>query len=90
MSELLKPSGYLICLEFPLWKDASLPGPPWGMKGVYWDLLSEGGDGLLQGGSEQAKPTSCNGHFERVQYFAPARSFEQGRGADMMSVWRRK
>jgi len=91
MAELLKPGGLLICLEFPLWKDLNLPGPPWGLQGVYWDLLACGGDGLVKGG-EPEKPLVAveNAQFVRELYIRPARSFKQGRGEDMLSVWRRQ
>ncbi|KAB8076804.1 S-adenosyl-L-methionine-dependent methyltransferase [Aspergillus leporis] len=44
MADLLAPPGYLVSLEFPLFKDPKLPGPPWGLRGVHWDLLAEGRD----------------------------------------------
>ena len=89
MVELVRPGGFLICLEFPLWKDNELPGPPWGLSGVYWDLLAEGGDGLVNSNSASCVGAG-KGSFERVQYIKPAVSFKQGRGTDMLSVWRRK
>ncbi|KAL3265158.1 hypothetical protein ABHI18_000063 [Aspergillus niger] len=46
MAGLLRDDGYLVCLEFPLYKDPALLGPPWGLQGVYWDLLVRGGDGV--------------------------------------------
>ncbi|KAK5993985.1 putative thiol methyltransferase 2 [Cladobotryum mycophilum] len=42
MSQLLNPNGVLICLEFPLFRDLNELGPPWGLRGVYWDLLAKG------------------------------------------------
>jgi len=74
MTELVKLGGCLICLEFPLYKDRSLPGPPWGLKGVHEELLSE------QNG----------GRFVREEYVKPRRSYEVSKGTDMLSVWRRK
>lgn len=87
MAEIVKPGGLLICLEFPLWKENALPGPPWGLKGVYWNLLADGGDGLVDG---DVSDGSNLGKFERLQYIKPTRSYKQGRGMDMLSVWRRK
>lgn len=49
MADLLVPGGLLICLEFPLFKEPSSLGPPWPLQGVYWNLLVEGGDGILSG-----------------------------------------
>ncbi|GAB7343881.1 hypothetical protein MBLNU457_1840t1 [Dothideomycetes sp. NU457] len=74
MSELVKPGGFLICLEFPLYKDRSLPGPPWGLNGVYEELLSE----------------QRGGKFVREEYVKPKRSYEVSKGTDMLSIWRRQ
>ncbi|TGZ78376.1 S-adenosyl-L-methionine-dependent methyltransferase [Ascodesmis nigricans] len=42
MSEIVKPGGHLICLEFPLFKDPATGGPPFGLnEGVYVELLGE-------------------------------------------------
>ncbi|RDW90568.1 uncharacterized protein DSM5745_02343 [Aspergillus mulundensis] len=40
MRDLLRPGGLLVCLEFPMYKDPALPGPPWGVNGVHWGLLA--------------------------------------------------
>jgi hypothetical protein len=91
MSELLAPSGVLVCLEFPLYKDFKLPGPPWPLReGIYWDLLVAGGDGILQ--DEEASRTavqspSSGGSFVRLGYFKPERTYEIARGTDMLSIW---
>ncbi|KAL4910300.1 hypothetical protein BDW74DRAFT_173758 [Aspergillus multicolor] len=76
MAELLRPGGMLICLEFPMYKDPALPGPPWGVNGVHWELLAGGDAGI--------------GRFTRRVYLKPERTFEVGRGTDMLSVWERK
>ncbi|KAJ9326896.1 hypothetical protein DTO027B5_4722 [Paecilomyces variotii] len=86
MRELLAPGGILVCLEFPLHKDLKAQGPPWGLRGVYWDLLAVGNDGILNEPSEETD--GAQGPFERVLYFKPARSYDSGRGTDMVSVWR--
>ncbi|KAM4066209.1 thiopurine s-methyltransferase (TPMT) domain-containing protein [Hirsutella rhossiliensis] len=85
MGELLAPGGVLICLEFPLYKDLNAPGPPWGLRGVHWNLLAQGEDGILDGPVGEAGPT--NGRFDRVLYLKPPRSYENGKGTDMLSVW---
>src|SRR5256885_520641 len=85
MSELLSPGGVLVCLEFPLYKDLKGPGPPWGMKGVCWNLLAEGGDGIIGNGTEETGADP--GPLQRLLYFKPLRSYESGKGTDMMSVW---
>lgn len=76
MAELIKPGGKLVCLEFPMYKDPKLPGPPWGVNGVHWELLA-GGDG-------------GNGMFTRRVYYKPERTYEVGKGTDMISVYERK
>ncbi|KAI1370435.1 S-adenosyl-L-methionine-dependent methyltransferase [Hypoxylon crocopeplum] len=89
MSELLSPTGILVCLEFPLYKDLKIPGPPWGLKGVHWNILAEGDDGIID--EESAKEIGrLRGRFERALYFKPPRSYEAGQGTDMLSVWRLK
>ncbi|KAL4987122.1 S-adenosyl-L-methionine-dependent methyltransferase [Aspergillus falconensis] len=76
MAELLRPGGMLVCLEFPMYKDPTLPGPPWGVNGVHWELLAGGDAG--------------QGEFNRRAYVQPERTFEVGRGTDMISVYQRK
>ncbi|PKY00968.1 thiopurine S-methyltransferase family protein [Aspergillus campestris IBT 28561] len=76
MMSLLNPRGVLVCLEFPMYKDPSLPGPPWGVKGVYWDLLSSRG-------------ITGSGECTRLLYIQPQRTHEIGMGTDMISVYAR-
>ncbi|KAL2834213.1 S-adenosyl-L-methionine-dependent methyltransferase [Aspergillus cavernicola] len=73
MAELIRPGGLLVCLEFPMYKDPQLPGPPWGVNGAHWELLAE----------------ENGGGFRRVLYVKPKRTFEVGTGTDMVSVWER-
>jgi hypothetical protein len=89
MASLLKKGGLLVCLEFPMYKDPKLPGPPWGLKGVHWDLLSRGGDGLAAGDAGEESGSS-NGQFTRELYIKPERTYEMGKGTDMLSVYVRK
>ncbi|KAF3940562.1 hypothetical protein ABW19_dt0208330 [Dactylella cylindrospora] len=42
MAELVKKGGVLICLEFPLYKDFDLPGPPWPLRSEIYQKLLEG------------------------------------------------
>lgn len=95
MARVLKPGGLLICLEFPMYKDPQAPGPPWGLKGVHWDVLSLGGSGVITGevgddGKEKAVTVPEQGDFRRVLYIKPARSYEVAKGTDMVSVYERK
>ncbi|KKK13452.1 hypothetical protein ARAM_000911 [Aspergillus rambellii] len=75
MARLLPSGGLLVCLEFPMYKDPALPGPPWGVKGAHWALLA-GEDG--------------QGMFTRKVYVQPARTYAVGQGTDMISVYERK
>ncbi|KAI1760202.1 S-adenosyl-L-methionine-dependent methyltransferase [Hypoxylon sp. FL1150] len=89
VGELLAPSGVLVCLEFPLYKDLRAPGPPWGLKGVHWNLLAEGGNGIIDEDTASEKKPLL-GSFDRVIYFHPPRSYENGKGTDMLSCWKLK
>ncbi|KHN93991.1 Thiopurine S-methyltransferase [Metarhizium album ARSEF 1941] len=86
MRELVAPTGILVCLEFPMYKDVKAVGPPWGLNGVYWNILAVGKDGLVEETEEDSEAE--NGPFKRVVYFKPPRSYEAGRGTDMLSVWK--
>lgn len=90
MAVLVKPGRYLICLEFPLWKENQAEGPPFGLQGVYWNLLAQGGDGKVQRERIADASLTGSGNFTRVQYLEPSMSFPQGKGTDMISVWKRK
>ncbi|KAB8225036.1 S-adenosyl-L-methionine-dependent methyltransferase [Aspergillus novoparasiticus] len=90
MADLLAPGGQLVCLEFPLFKDPKMLGPPWGLKGVHWDLLAEGGDGLVSGDVGEDVKGEQKGAFERLLYLKPERSYANGKGTDMLSVWSKK
>jgi hypothetical protein len=93
MGDLLSSGGILACLEFPLYKDPGLSGPPWGVKGVYWDLLVRGGDGLVERVPtlEDSHDSDQNtGQFERILRVRPHRTYEIGKGTDMLSVYVRK
>jgi hypothetical protein len=85
ISELLLPTGVLVCLEFPLYKDLKALGPPWGLRGVYWDILAQGGDGIIDEPGEEIEP--ARGSFKRVFHSQPPRSYENGKGTDMISIW---
>lgn len=71
MSELLSPTGRLICLEFPMWKPLTAPGPPWGLNGVHWNILAEGGTGIVDDAGTLSSPNGEAGALERVVYWKP-------------------
>ncbi|KAJ9626298.1 hypothetical protein H2203_003930 [Taxawa tesnikishii (nom. ined.)] len=75
MAELVKPGGFLVCLQFPMWKEHGQPGPP----GLSRGEEPAEGSGATEGG-----------RFVREEYVKPTRSFKQSRGEDVLSVWRRK
>ncbi|KAF7591732.1 hypothetical protein BBP40_001176 [Aspergillus hancockii] len=89
MEQLVALDGVLVCLEFPMYKSPTAPGPPWGLNGVHWDLLARGGDGLAHIGKETEvdRADELPGRFRRLLYRKPARSYEAGRGVDMLSVY---
>lgn len=94
MADLLNPGGQVVCLEFPLYKDPTLPGPPWGLRGVHWNLLAQGGNGLAEDvmaieDLDNAESQDA-GQFTRALYIRPQRSYENGRGTDMLSVYVRR
>ncbi|OAA47884.1 Thiopurine S-methyltransferase [Metarhizium rileyi] len=86
MRELVAPNGVLVCLEFPMYKDLKAIGPPWGLNGVHWKILAAGKDGIIEEAEEETGAE--NGPFKRALYFKPPRSYEAGRGTDMVSVWK--
>ncbi|KAE8338033.1 hypothetical protein BDV24DRAFT_177144 [Aspergillus arachidicola] len=87
MSQVVAPGGVLVCLEFPMYKDPTQPGPPWGLNGVHWDLLARGGDGIknIREEAEVDQVDQLPGQFRRLQYHKPTRSYGAGRGTDMLN-----
>lgn len=97
VADKLHPGGLLVCLEFPLYKDPTIEGPPWGVGGgVYWDVLIRGGKGIMDSNQpisqdvQDSQLENDNGKFSRVLFVKPKRSHTTGKGTDMLSVWRRK
>lgn len=88
MSELLNPDGgLLVCLEFPMYKDPTIQGPPWGLNGAHWDLLALGNDGILHIRTNPTTNNQRNGKFTRVAYIQPERTYKVGEGTDMLSIY---
>ncbi|KAJ5364695.1 uncharacterized protein N7496_010408, partial [Penicillium cataractarum] len=69
IAELLIPDGLLVCLEFPLFKDSSLTGPSWPLKGVHWNLLAEGGDEILYPPTSDQQVKGENGVFREEMVY---------------------
>jgi len=99
MSELLNPDGgRLICLEWPLGKDFSSGGPPWGLvPEAYAAHLSRPGEELEyneNGLVLQSIPTTPapRGALRQLARIKPARTHqsgvdEDGNVFDFISVW---
>ncbi|EXJ61353.1 uncharacterized protein A1O5_11911 [Cladophialophora psammophila CBS 110553] len=85
MVHLLSPSNILVCVEFPLYKDPNEQSPPWGLQGLYWNLLGEGVDGILH---ESGAGHSRQGWWKRLLSYSPERTCEVREGTDMVSMWR--
>ncbi|KAL6904898.1 S-adenosyl-L-methionine-dependent methyltransferase [Trichoderma evansii] len=100
MSQLLAPSGQLICLEYPSGKPLSLQGPPWGVwPEVYEALLANPGEPVeyTDDGNIKSSITHKQPHpdaLHRVCLVKPPRTHkaglnEDGSVRDFISVWSR-
>ena len=93
MSELLSPTGTLVCLEFPLGKDPKLGGPPHGLSHeLYEQLFANPGREVrynLSGhvAADRSDEKSDNA-LVRVETWSPARTFEGQGKSSMVSLWR--
>jgi hypothetical protein len=89
MSNLLSPTGKLICLEFPLYKEASLGGPPFALREEsYLQHLSWPGDKLdYKDGYVVPKEGHNEASLVRVDRWFPKRTHKAGEGTDHISVW---
>jgi hypothetical protein len=90
MTTLLGTPGRLICLEFPLFKDPSLGGPPFALrKETYEQHLGRPGeeleykDGLVVVNELTKDPKG----LVRLDRWMPERTHEMGKGTDHISVW---
>ncbi|KAF3042088.1 hypothetical protein E8E12_001046 [Didymella heteroderae] len=88
VSHLLSPTGMLICLEFPMWKPLMAESPPYDLNEVHCYILAEGGTGVIDDAGSLSAADGDLGAFERMAYWKPPISFEQGRGEEMISVWK--
>jgi methyl halide transferase len=94
MAELLGPSGRLICLEFPLSKAPSEPGPPHGLTAeLYNALLSAPGQDIEYDDEGCALPkpaVAAENALVKVDRWKAERTHKAGEGVDHVSVWKRK
>jgi hypothetical protein len=98
MTQLLAPTGVLICLEFPTHKPPKSGGPPWALpSNVYCGLFKRPGEALQYDEEgkvvEDDKPESDKA-LTRVAYWKPERTHGvgiiQGDVKDRVSVWKHK
>ncbi|KAG5969682.1 hypothetical protein E4U55_002026 [Claviceps digitariae] len=101
ITQLLHPSGHLICLEFPSGKPLSDGGPPWGLTPeVYEALLGAPGMPVLYREDGSGRPlddVSAKPHpgaLHRLSLMKPARTHgmavaEGDNERHMISVWTR-
>ncbi|KAG6006375.1 hypothetical protein E4U21_007106 [Claviceps maximensis] len=99
ITQLLHPSGHLICLEYPLGKPLSEGGPPWGLNPeVYEALLGQPGMPVAYRDDETGRPLEdvpAKPHpqaLHRLSLIKPTRTHESGleedgEGRYMISVW---
>lgn len=97
-SQLLSPTGILICLEFPTHKPAASQGPPWSLPPtVHLELLKRPGeeieyntDGVVVASDREESKDA----LVRVAHWTPRRTHEvaviKGVVRDCVSVWRHK
>lgn len=94
MSELLAPTGRLVCLEWPLGKPPREGGPPHGLTSELYVRLFEkpgeeveyDGEGVVAGASAETERSKSA--LVRVEHFQPERTHEAGKGKDYVSIWK--
>lgn len=99
MAELLNPDyGRLVCLEWPLAKDPSTGGPPWGLSAeVYLAHLGRPGEEVKYSEhgklvEEETNIAGSEGGLRRLARVKPTRTHKAGYDAegeitDFISVW---
>ncbi|KAK4540139.1 hypothetical protein LTR36_009725 [Oleoguttula mirabilis] len=93
MSQLLSPTGHLICLEFPLLKAPDTGGPPHGLTAeLYEQLLNSPGrevqydqEGYVR---EDKRVERADEALERIARWQAERTHGVGQGSDHVSIWR--
>lgn len=89
------PRGFLICLEFPTYKDPLTKGPPFGVRPeTYVEHLSHPGENVPYNNQGHAEEGALRdpgpGALERVAHWQPEISHAAGQGTDWISIWRHK
>ena len=92
MSQLLSPTGRLICMEYPLGKDPKTGGPPHGLEHeLYEQLFANPGREVEYNDSghvcEDRSGAKSDDALVRVEDFRPDKVFEEQRGSLRVSIW---
>ena len=93
MSELLSPTGRLICMEYPIGKSLKSGGPPHGVSSeMYEQLLAKPGQEVkynLSGSvCEDRSGDKADNALIKVEHWKPERTFAEQENKIMVSVWR--
>lgn len=94
MSDLLAPSGRLICLEWPLHKPPKNGGPPHGLSAdLYTELLRRPGQDVeYDADGHVVAATSSSGSLAKalvpVERYRPSRTHQAGKDSDFVSIWK--
>lgn len=98
MTQLLAPTGVLVCLEFPTYKPSTSGGPPWSLPSlVHQELFKQPGEEISYDETQKViktdRPESGKA-LVRVAHWKPARTHKvaviNGEVKDWVSVWRHK
>jgi hypothetical protein len=94
MSNLLAPTGKLVCLEFPTYKEPSTGGPPWALPpDVYEMLLPRPGEEIKydkEGYVVKDEREPSEKALVRIAHWQPDRTHEIGKGTDWVGIWKRR
>lgn len=93
LSELLAPTGHLICLEWPLGKAPKEGGPPHGLTSdLYVQLFKNPGQEVKYDADGKLLPDSNSEQGDnalvRIDHSMPARTHEAGMGKDYVGIWK--
>lgn len=93
MSELLSPTGHLVCLEFPLSKPPKSGGPPHGLTaGLYEELFNNPSREVRYNRDGYVNPDRsgdvAEDALQRIARWKAERTHAAGQGSDHVSIWR--
>ncbi|KAK0878673.1 hypothetical protein LTR87_007534 [Friedmanniomyces endolithicus] len=92
MSQLLSPTGHLICLEFPLGKEPKMGGPAHGLTAELFEQLLDhpGREVKYNNGGyvcEDRSLEKSDDALEKIDRWKAERTHEAGLGRDHVSIW---